>query len=139
MEKTYRNKGSRHVCLDGTVVDHNEYITTEEDLITKFPNKFVEVVPPAPPKKPAPVVTVAEAAEEGAAEVAAPPAKKKKVGEEMVDVTEKFPEAVAADLIVKKNKRGWWVFDGDAEPANEKPLRTKKALGKFLEEYLKED
>jgi hypothetical protein len=132
--KTYLNKGGSHTCRDGTVVPRGATVTTDEDLIAKFGKKF-ELVQPAPVVAKSPVQ---QAAEKGAED-----------GDEgnddgdsgaddgMADVTEDFPAATEADLTVKKDKRGWWVFDGDEDPANEKPLR-KKGVDAFLEEYLAE-
>ena len=38
-------------------------------------------------------------------------------------------------FVVKKKGRGWWVFDGDAEPANATPLK-KREVNDFIAELI---
>ncbi len=114
-------------------------VVTEEDLIAKFGSRFV-LVAPAPPL----VVDDNTPAPPQDAEVPAAPATVGAGGENaatgnvergMDDVTGEFPEAAATDLTVCKDKRGWWVFDGAADAANEKALK-RKDVSDFIKEYL---
>ena len=140
MEKrTYINNGGAHTGLDGVVTERGKTIETEEDLIAKFGSRFELVTPAAPVLPPGveqvgPVAAqgneVAAAATTGAAGVANPG-----IGVGMDDVTDEWPEAKAGDLTVCHDKRGWWVFDGTVDAANEKALK-KKDVATFIKEYL---
>jgi hypothetical protein len=134
MKKTYLNKGGTHTALDGTVTPKGGTITTEEDLVAKFGSRKFALMQPGQPVPAAPAAPEAPKAPDtnedaDSGDDVAP--------DGMDDVTADFPVAEAHDLTVKKDKRGWWVFDGDEDPANEKPLR-KKDVDVFLEEYLAE-
>jgi len=134
----YLNKGGVHVTADGTAVLSGEtFVCDDPELCTKFPNKF-EVVYPEPPTPvlkqsvdtPAPEKTeIQEAAEKGAEGITAPVLK---------DVTSNFPKAKEGGLAVKKDKRGWWLYEvDDEEPVNEKPLK-KREVSAFITDYLKD-
>jgi len=137
--KTYKNNGGQHVMLDGTVVGNGETITCEDDLAAKYPTKFVVVVDTGTVTQTtstpeAEKTDVQKAAEAGAVDVGSQDAEPE-IPEDMKDVTDEFPAAEEAELIVCKNKRGWWIFDGDDEPANEKPLK-KREVNAFVKDYL---
>lgn len=127
----YRNNGGQHVFLDNTVVEHGEtFVCDDPDLMTKFPQKFTRVYDEPTPAEKTPVQ---EAAEKGAAG-AAP----KKAIPEFKDVTDEFPEAGKADLRVLKNKAGWWLYDDDDDPVNEKALK-KKEVAEAIAVFVTED
>ena len=129
MKKTYLNKGGSYTALDGTETPHGKTITTEVDLIEKFgPTHFEEV------RVMVVEVEAATAPVQAKKEVVQEP---EKASDGMVDVTDEFPEAGLNSFIVKKDQKGWWVFDGDGEAANEKPLK-KKEVEPFISEILAE-
>ncbi len=153
MLQTYKNNGAAHVGLDGVTVPTGGTIITEEDLIKKFPNKFVVVPTEATAQDtgtPEDEKTdVQKAAEAGAKDLTPPPPETPpplappetppplKMDDGRTDVTGDFPYAPEAGVTVRRDKRGWWVFDGDAEPANEKALR-KKDVRAFVDELTAE-
>ena len=116
MVRTYKNTGGSHTCLDGRVVAFGESITTDEDLAAKFPHKF-QVQEPKPKPKPKPVPPSAPKPK------SKPKPKPKPKTPDMQDVTDAFAGAAAMGLAVRHDGRGWWVYDGDPEPANETPLK----------------
>jgi len=128
MKRTYVNSGGSHICQDGTTVLRGQQVTTDEALDAKFPFKFKLLVTSA-----VPVVEVTEEATTET-EVTEEATTETEVIEEVLpfkipeghtNVTEDFPTAVTAGFIVTKYKRGWFVFDGDEDPANEKSLHKK--------------
>ena len=121
----YKNNGASHTMKDGTEVKRDGIIETDEDLVKAFPNKFTLVSgireqksPLPPPKKKAP-------------SKGSPDDSGKKNSEEMVEVTDKF--TVPEGFKVMRDRRGCWVFDGDKDPANEKPLKRDE-----VEAFIKE-
>ena len=126
---TYKNVGGTHEMADGTIVRTGETVTTELDLVAHLPQKFILV--PATPV----VVTKPKAAPVAPAPKAAPKTNNDApVDNGMADVTADFDGAAEADLTVMKDKRGWWVYDGTEDAANEKALK-KKEVADFIAEY----
>ena len=134
MMRTYKNGGAGHVTLAGEAIPKGGTITTEEDLAAKFPGKFT-VVPTGAQAQSVSTpedekTAVQKAAEAGAKEIAAAETKAKAAGtpsdDGMTDVTKDFPSAEKAGVTVRRDKRGWWVFDGDEDPANEKALKKRE-------------
>lgn len=87
------------------------------------------------------VVTPEGQEEEGDWPDPAKPKKDKKAAEESedgeTDVTADFPKAKDADLVVKKGKGGYSVYDADAtdEELNKSPLKTEKQVNEFVRKY----
>ena len=132
---TFLYTGGGHTFRDGSQVKHGETVENERDLAAQFPHHFKRVFPQSVTQTTATPETektpVQKAAEAGAADIAKP--QQVVVPEGMVDVTADIPGATEAGVAVFKNKRGFWVYDGDTEPANEKPLR-KGDLPAFIKE-----
>lgn len=132
----YRVLGGLHRLPDGTIVKKGEIFESPDTrLVEKFRNKFERVVPAPAPINTQNVATpeaektpVQKAAEAGAAEI---------LPNGQQDMTAEFPKAQEANLVVTKDRRGWYVYDADDRDGaiNEKPLKKKDVPG-FLEEYL---
>lgn len=125
----YLNTGGRHTTLSGMVVKNGEYFDSDDpDLDKKFPNKIVLFVEPVVVAAPvdAPVVEAAPVVEIPATD-------------DKVDVTADFPEAATGNLVVKRDRAGYWVYDetSDDESVNEEPLK-KKDVASFVKVYLTE-
>lgn len=123
--KAYKNNGATHTMRDGVEVPRGGIIKCDENLAKAFPHKFEEVSgnQKVKDKENTSTAKQKEAAEER------PNTKKK--SDEMIDVTDKF--TVPEGYTVKRDKRGCWVYDGDEEPANEKPLKRDE-----VEAFIKE-
>lgn len=121
----YLNKGGSHTLLDGTVVETGqEFDYPDESIETTFMGKFelvrerfVSAPAPAPETDPAKT-----------------PADEDDNVPEGTDVTAEFPDAVDG-IRVTKTSAGWWIYDGDAEAINEKPLK-KKDVADAIQDYL---
>lgn len=126
----YKNNGGGHILANGTEIKNGQVFETDEVGIQKrFPNKF-EFIPENTPA-PAPAAPVPEPEkEEGEGKAASGAAADAK------DVTKEFKEAVANDLVVKKDKAGYWITD-DGDPLHEGALKTKTAVNKEIETYVK--
>jgi len=148
-KKVYRNLGGLHaVGQDKNGKDvfakKGETFESDEDLIRLYPNKFVlvDLVAEAEAKK------KVEAEQKNKVQVSLDTAKAQaknqkdtkepnKKDTKSKDVTAQFPLADKNGLTVTKEKEGFNVFDGDEEPANEKPL-SEEQVKKFLTDYLEE-
>lgn len=123
--KAYRNNGASHTMIDGTVIARNEIIKCEENLAKAFPMKFKEVTGVQEVTKPK-----GKLPPSGKAKDSEKPPTKPKSGE-MIDVSDKF--TIPEGYTVKRDSRGCWVYDGDKEPANDKPLKRDE-----VEAFIKE-
>lgn len=125
---TYQVKGGTYQDLQGKNHPIGSLIESEEDLSAKFPNVFEAVLVMSPAVAPtlAPVVkTDDDGGDDG-----------EEIPEGHTDVTEKFPAAVKNDLLITRDKAGYWMHDGD-EIQNEKPLKQKDVAA-YIKEYLGE-
>ena len=128
MKRKYINNGGEH-RVGKLIVAHGEtFYSDDPDLLKKFPVKFALYNPEAAAAKEA-----EEVEEDKDKDTSGEGGEGNKGGEEDKDVTSDFPIAVENKLTVTKDKKGWWVFDGDKEPVNEKPLLKGK-----VEEYITE-
>lgn len=127
--KAYRNNGAPHRMRDGTIIKRGEIVNSDENLAEKFRNKFKEVA--AEPQ----AVIAERPGKTKQKETQDKKPEEKKQSDSMEDVTEKFAEkfSVPDKYTIKRDKRGCWVFDGDTEPANEKPLKRNE-----VEAFIKE-
>jgi len=136
---TYRNIGGEHITADGkTIKNGGTFVSNDPTLLKRFSTKFTKVdagdVPTEQAKPSAPVAAVKPADAPKAPVAAVKPTAGDVALDE--DVTSEFPTAADAGLVIKKDKRGWWVFDeADDNPANEKPL-LKKEVEDFIDEYI---
>ncbi len=132
----YINNGGPHEMADGTVVANGGTCETDLDLQAMFPNKF-EVVDSKPtPQAPAnrfenfEEVPTTSPPEKPAAPKKAPAADAK-------DVSGDFKQAADYDVRIVKDKRGWWVLDGDELLNISGPLK-KGGVGTFIERTFEE-
>lgn len=127
---TLKNVGGQHVFADGTTIAPGavfEYDGDADELVKKFIGKF-EYERTAPVAAPAPTTPAAPSA----------PTKPEKTADDgFVDMTDDFPVAAQHDLKVLRDRRGWWLYDGDKDPVNEKPLK-KKDVDAEIAEYIQD-
>lgn len=117
---------------DGTVVANGDTCETDLDLQAMFPNKF-EVVD----GKPAAQAAAAKPAPAPAAKPAPAPAPKKAPAADATDVSGDFEQAIDYDVRVLKDRRGWWVLDGDELLNTSGPLK-KGGVSTFIERTFEE-
>jgi hypothetical protein len=130
----YLNKGGVHIGPGGVVVEPGKtFVSNDPELCVKFPNKFELIHPEVPTPvlrqsvdTPEPEKTEVQVAAEKGAEGIAAPGK---------DVTSEFDGAADGGLTVRKDKRGWWVYDEGEDAINEKPLK-KREVPVFIAECL---
>lgn len=152
---TLRNNGGPHVLANGVNVAHGatfEIDGTAADILKAFPNKFVVVptpvvVAPPPPAAPPEIPHVAPVVATPATAPGKAPAKpsgkqpsktapaKEPVKQAVVDVTEKFPDAVEADLKVYQDEGGLWIYDG-AETINKVGIANEAEVSAQIKKYL---
>jgi hypothetical protein len=108
-----------------------DIIKADESFLTKFPCKFERVATES-------VQTPKE--ERKAADTDTPdkPETDSPAAPDEDDVTAEFKGAEENGLGVKKRREGYFVFDGDDEPANAEAITNKPGVKKFISEYLAE-
>ncbi len=132
MKTLYKNLGGEHRCVNGEIVKQGETFESDDgNLCKKFPNKFKRVTVEAPPSNAVPPPPVL---------VESPSPESKDRDTKGQDVTGDFPLASKNDLIVRKDSRGWWVFDeeddnGGKEALHEKSLKRKDVVS-FITEFV---
>jgi hypothetical protein len=115
--------------VDGTVIAYGKTVNTEENLAIKFPSKFKEVFVSNMKSNPEKQKIMKP---DGTKEKQKQQKKKEEKTGSMIDVTANF--SLPDGFIVKRDKaNGCWVFDGDEEPANDKPLKRSEVVA-FVQE-----
>lgn len=129
----YMNNGGAHETACGKVVANGETFECDTDLQALFPNKF-EVVGDSP--KSANRFTAFEEVPT-TSPPATPTASKKGPTPEAKDVSEGFASAKDYDVQVLRDKRGWWVLDGEEVLNTRGPLK-KGGVHTFIEQTFEE-
>tara|TARA_R110000751_G_scaffold152635_1_gene257753 strand:- start:6930 stop:7322 length:393 start_codon:yes stop_codon:yes gene_type:complete len=127
----YRNSGGPHELACGKVVAHGDTFECDADLQAIFPNKF-ELIEGTTKPKAAPAST-----EPTATTYPPAPAPKRSPDKNAEDVTKGFEVASDYDVRVVRDKRGWWILDGDDVLNTSGPLK-KGGVGTFIKRYFEE-
>lgn len=136
----YVNNGGPHELACGKVVANGETFECDSDLQALFPNKF-EVVGDIPKVVPGPPTASNRFASFEEVPTTSPPetptAPKKGPTPEAKDVSGGFASAKDYDVQVLRDKRGWWVVDGDEVLNSSGPLK-KGGVNTFIERTFEE-
>ncbi len=136
----YVNNGGAHEMACGTVVANGETFECDTDLQALFPNKF-EVVGDIPTATPGPPTPANRFAKFDEVPTTSPPemptAPKRGPTPDAKDVSQGFTAAKDYDVQVLRDKRGWWVLDGNEVLNTSGPLK-KGGVKTFIERTFEE-